>query len=266
MLGWRMLMPGFLGIGAMRAGTSWFAAHLATHPRIRLERKEIHFFDRKLERRRIPFLPTEIEAKLRYGLRFLPAAAGGRIAGDFTPAYGILDLERISRVYDWLPDVKILFIMRDPVERAWSQARHDFTTFRHVAPETVSRAELISFFESPSVRRRGDYAACLTNWMRFFRWEQFFLTFLEDVKSDPTAVLRAAFSFLEVEPDVDLDPGLSASIHASTGTSIPDWVRRYLEDSLRPNDQRLEALIGQRLPWAARRESPVSTPGPRGGS
>ena len=46
--GLRRWMPHFLGIGATRAGTSWVAAHLASRPDIRMERKEIHFFDRKL--------------------------------------------------------------------------------------------------------------------------------------------------------------------------------------------------------------------------
>ena len=41
-------MPRFLGIGATRAGTSWVAAQLSHHPQIRMGRKEIHFFDRKL--------------------------------------------------------------------------------------------------------------------------------------------------------------------------------------------------------------------------
>ncbi|MYK01414.1 MAG: hypothetical protein F4037_05610, partial [Gemmatimonadales bacterium] len=69
-------MPRFLGIGATRAGTSWVAARLSEHPQIRMDRKEIHFFDRKLG----PPAPSGSARdgidRLRYLARFLRARGG----------------------------------------------------------------------------------------------------------------------------------------------------------------------------------------------
>lgn len=242
-------MPHFIGIGAMRAGTSWFAAHLARHPSIWLGRKEIHFFDRKIDRRRIPFLDRDLEARIRYGLRFLPGIARGRICGEFTPSYAILEPDRIARVHNWMPEVKLLFIMRDPVERVWSQVKHDFPRWLGMTAEQAPRSRLVAFFESPSVRRRGDYAQCLARWLRYYDREQFFLTFLEDVAADPSGVLNQAFSFLGVTPDAARFPDVSRPVHTSDGPTVPDWVREYLTDSLSTQNKQLEALVGRPLPW-----------------
>jgi hypothetical protein len=243
------LMPRFLGIGAMRAGTSWLARHLAEHPSIRMKRKELHFFDRKIERRVIPLLPADTDARLRYGCRFIPAALTGEVFGEFTPSYAILDPDRIARIHRWMPDARILFIMRDPVERAWSHAKHDYPRWLGRRAEEASRSELMAWFDLPWVRQRGDYFDCLTNWMRYFERSQLFLTFLEDVIADPRRVLEDAFVFLGVAPeDADLSR-IRNPVHASPGPPIPDWVRDYLEPSFRAPDARLRELLGRNLPW-----------------
>jgi hypothetical protein len=48
-------------------------------------------------------------------------ARGLRISGDITPAYSMLNDEIIERVVNYFPDLKVIFLARDPVERAWSQ-------------------------------------------------------------------------------------------------------------------------------------------------
>ena len=245
----RFPMPHFLGIGAMRSGTSWLATHLGAHPSIWLKRKEIHFFDRKIDRRLLPLLTSDTEARLRYGLRFLPGWALGRVIGEYTPAYAILSVQRIRRVHDWMPGAKLLFIMRDPVERAWSQAKHDLSGFLGIAAEEASEARLRAFFDSPGVRRRGDYAGCLANWLRCYGREQLLALFLEDVVVDPEQELRRAFTFLGVNPEDARSTQMSVPVHRSAGPPPPDWAQDYLLDQLRPQDDQLEVLVGRRLPW-----------------
>lgn len=232
----------------MRAGTSWLAAHLARHPAVYLPRKEIHFFDRKLDRRRIPLLPPDTEARLRYGIRFAPGALRGRLSGEVTPAYAVLERERIAVVRRWMPSVRLLFIMRDPVERAWSQAKHDLAHFKGLDAGDLPRSELTEFFERAAVLKRGDYATCIENWLRFFEREQLFVTSLEEVVSDPEAVLRGAFSFLGVNPDQVATADIARPVHAGERTAMPEWARDYLAETLHAGDRRLEALVG-RLPW-----------------
>src|SRR6185436_2929698 len=158
------LMPRFLGIGAMRAGTSWLAENLRRHPRIWIGRKELHFFDRRLHSRLVPLLDEDREARLRYTVRFLPGTLRNKVTGEFTPRYAILDQPVIARIHTWMPDARLLLILREPVERAWSQARHDYQEFRKTPVARVAPSELADYFNEPAVRQRGDYATCLKNW------------------------------------------------------------------------------------------------------
>jgi len=242
-------LPDFLGIGAMRAGTSWFAAHLARHPEIQIPRKELHFFDHRFDRRVLPFISGPVEARMRYRARFLGAGLGGRITGEFTPSYAVLESDRIATVFEWMPGAKLLFIMCDPVERAWSQAKHDYAGFLGRDPATAPEAELRAFFARPGVWKRGDYATCLENWLRHFNRRQLFITFLEHVKVEPDRVLTEAFSFLGVSVDVALDGQVAFPVHAGPDTAMPTWVREHLEEKMRPLDTRLEALVDTPLPW-----------------
>jgi hypothetical protein len=139
--------------------------------------------------------------------------------------------------------------MRDPVERTWSQLRHDFPRWRGVAPENATRNQILEFFDSPRVRRRGDYATCLENWLRHYDREQFFLTFLEDVARDPSGVLGALFGFLGVDPGLPLADDLAVPVHPARDTPLPDWARDHLRQAFREPDKRLEQLLGRPLPW-----------------
>ena len=249
----RIPMPHFLGIGAMKAGTSWLAAHLRAHPDIWLRRKELHFFDRAFGRRRYPFLPDELEARLRYGGKFLVGALRGKRTGERTPAYAVLSRDRIAVVHSWMPTVRLPYIMRDPVERAWAQARHDFPRFFRKSVRDATESELVAFFDSPNVMQRGDYVTCVANWRSLYHRDQFFFTFLEDVVTDPIGVLRATFRFLEVDSQVELDrEAVAAPVYAGEQVPIPEWVGEYLRNTLLADVHTLETLIDRRVPWADR--------------
>ena len=245
-----MFMPNFLGIGAMRSGTSWFAKNLREHPDIWMREKELHFFDRKLEQRKLRFIPRNLEAKLRYMKNFTKGVALRKVVGEFTPAYAILDQERIALVHSWIPKAKLLYIMRNPVERTWSHARKDFPEFLGKSVTEATESELRAFFESPGVCQRVDYATCLENWMAFYDSKSFFITFLEDVRIDPEKVLRDAFSFLGVDPNMGLNPEtMGTTVNSRPNVQMPDWVRDYLYESVNQQVNRLESLIGRKAPW-----------------
>lgn len=214
-------MPDFIGIGAMRSGTSWLRRNLNRHPDIWMaEPKELHFFDRHFEEKKRGWLPAEHEAKVRYGESFSPAPAG-KTVGEFTPAYAVMDGEMIARVRGWIPNAKLLFIMRDPVERAWSHARKDFAKYwakDGMTLEAATLEDLKPFFESPDVASRGDYAACLRAWREHFPREQIWTGFMEDVAGgDEAGVLRCVFEFLEV------DTGSTRRCRGSRCWRASDW-------------------------------------------
>ncbi|MFP6872731.1 MAG: sulfotransferase domain-containing protein [Verrucomicrobiales bacterium] len=232
-------LPDFIGIGAMRSGTSWLGKQLKQHPGIwTASPKELHFFDRHFT-----------NSPQAYARHFSDAPAE-MAAGEITPAYAILDTGKIAAARAWMPDVKLLFIMRDPVERAWSHARKDFPQFRNKPVEEAGIDELQEFMELSQVLQRGDYLACLQDWLTHFDASQLWCAFLEDAATDPVSLLRQLFVFLNVDPAREIDLK-AAGQRANTRPQapMPDPLRTYLSEQLYRQNAALEALLGRTLPW-----------------
>jgi len=247
-------MPDFIGIGAMRSGTSWLRRNLNQHSEIWMaEPKELHFFDRHFGERKHAWLPSEHEAKVRYGSSF-GSAPKGMTTGEFTPAYAVLDSEMIARVRSWIPDVKLLFIMRDPIHRAWSHARKDYAKYWAKDGKVLEDAtvdDLRPFFESENVANRGDYLACLQAWFEHFPPEQIWTGFMEDVAAGEEAkVLRSVFGFLGVDTNLEIDEAEAKKVvNPRPPIQMPDGLEAYLKELLYGQNQGLRELLGRKVPW-----------------
>src|SRR5690242_8679107 len=103
-----MIPPHFLIIGAQRCGTTSLFEYLANHPEIVPPSvKKIHFFDSEYEK-----------GEAWYRARF-PVLENGFITGEATPYY--LFHPRVpKRVRNWNPNVKLIVLLRNPVDRAYS--------------------------------------------------------------------------------------------------------------------------------------------------
>jgi hypothetical protein len=233
-------LPDFIGIGAMRSGTSWLTKQLKQHPGIWTSApKELHFFDRHFTD-----CPDDYT-------RHFSGAPESMISGEITPAYAILESGKIAVARSWMPDLKLLFIMRDPVDRAWSHARKDFPQFHNKPVEDAQIDELREFMQLPQVSMRGDYLACLKNWLEYYDQSQLWCGFLEQAATDPAALLGELFSFLGVNPGEGINPALAAQPENTRPHSpIPEQLRTYLSEQLYRQNAGLESLLGRPLPWA----------------
>jgi hypothetical protein len=247
----QLAMPDFLGIGAHRSGTSWLWGNLVKHPDIWTPRtKERHFFDRRLDNRYLPFVPHELEGRVRYASLFLIGKLLGKVTGEFTPAYAILPEDKISLIYTWMPRAKIFFIMRDPVLRAWSHAKQGFARLTGKSLAEAYEDELIAFFERSRIMKLGDYFMCLENWTKFYDMNQFFICFTQDIATEPITVLKEGFQFLGLNPEIELDwDEVRKSVHVGPSIPIPERMTSYLANSLYKQNDRLESLIGRSVPW-----------------
>jgi Sulfotransferase domain len=185
-----MPLPDFLGIGAQKAATSWLSQNLRAHPQVFMPdlAKELHFFDNHL-------IDYGLE---RYSQLF--AAGGQRVKGEVTPTYGILPPRRIRFIGRLMPRLKIIFLMRNPIDRAWSHARMDLAREPGRQPEAP---EFMAHFYGAASRRRGDYETILRNWRAYFPADQMLVRFFEDVAGHPRRLLTEVFSFLGLSTDVD---------------------------------------------------------------
>lgn len=180
--------------------------------------------------------------------------AAASVVGEITPSYSLLDPPDVQRIRALFPNLRVLFLMRDPVDRAWSHYRFD-QGLEGKRVDSISLQDVMAFMESPGQRLRGDYNRTLTIWGECFPAEQLWYGFFEDVIEDPAGTLASALSFLEVEQKSEHDRKLGAKVNTSQQVEMPLEVRRYLSRLYVGDLRRLSERIGGRtLKWLASAE------------
>ncbi|MCC8992954.1 MAG: sulfotransferase domain-containing protein [Candidatus Contendobacter sp.] len=178
-------MLDFLGIGAQKAGTTWLYEQLKRHSQLAFPLgKEAHFWNR-------PHDPITIA---RYVGRFADLTA---VAGEITPAYGILPVEIIREIHQQAPRLRLIYLIRNPIERAWSAALMALQRAEMTIDE-ASDAWFSDHFHSAGSRQRGDYETCLRTWREVFRDEQILVLRFEHLATEPELLLNRCFQHLGV--------------------------------------------------------------------
>jgi hypothetical protein len=230
-------LPDFLGVGAVKAGTTWLYRNLGEHPEVYMPvLKPVRYFDRHAEK------PIE-----SYSAIFRPGA--GRLKGEFTASYSVLPLETIDYIRRLMPHAKVIFLMREPKARAWSEAKMEFSVIRGLGETPASDDEYYEFLGSEQCRSRGDYRAILTNWQKFFPPSQIFIGLTDDIREQPEDLLVRVFRFLGISPTVDCSAfPLREKIFAGRPIEIPDRCRRLLDGMYGAEEIKdLEAFVGMKL-------------------
>src|SRR6185437_8799685 len=192
-------LPLFLVISPAKTGSTWLADNLRRHPQLFVPRiKEVKYFSMLYQWLDLHW----------YGGHF-PATAE-QMAGEASPSYAALPLERIRAIRGLMPDVKLIYLMREPTARAWSHAKH-LHRYREsifenctTPPEAMSEAEWKEAFAAEWPRASGDYLGHLRRWSSVFPADQMYIGFYESIAERPEALLRDVFRFLGVDADVDL--------------------------------------------------------------
>jgi hypothetical protein len=195
----RACRPDFLVISPPKTGSTWLADNLRCHPQVYVPAlKEIKYFS------------TFFEAlDLGWYLEHF-TAGGGRLKGEASPTYALLPVDRIRLIRRLMPDLKLIFLMRDPVARAWSHAKHTYRyrelNFASCALEfaAVEEARWHANFVEDWALASGDYLGQLQRWLSVFPREQMYVGFFGSIVKRPEALLREIFEFLGVAADLDL--------------------------------------------------------------
>ena len=120
-----------------------------------------------------------------------------RVRGEISPSY-FCEPAVPARVARYMPDAKILLSLRDPVERALSNHRHEVREGHFTGEDLSFEAGLQN---NPMYIEQGLYATHLRNWLRHFPRERILVVLMEDVQSKPRAVCKQVYTFLGVDPE-----------------------------------------------------------------
>ena len=180
-----MSRPNYLGIGAIKAGTTWAAHCLSAHPDIFMAHgKELHFFSQ------------EYDKGLDWYLSKFSAATNSKAIGEYSVTYMDGSEATAKRIHEFNPDFRIIVSVRDPVERAFSQYRWE----KQMGIELPNFREAIQL--RPDLVTNGLYATNLQPYWSLFRPEQFFYIRQVDIQTKPEEVCRNLYAFLDVDPVV----------------------------------------------------------------
>ena len=245
--------PDFICIGASKAGTTWLYEQLRTDPHIWMPHvKELHYFDREevpryasllLKRSvyghvmRKALLEGIGQGRLSWALRYLFKArtmeryqdlfveAGERLAGEVTPAYARMPAERIAQVAAHYPDLKIIYLLRNPVERIWSHLN-----MVRKRREGFDEADVPDLLVRINERHResSDYLGNLDRWGKFFPAEQVHLAFYEELRDEPQAFLDRLYVFLGLETGQEGGRALVARQNEGVYAGFPERARAML--------------------------------------
>ncbi len=231
--------PDFLVIGAQRAGTTWLHRVLSQHPALWVSPvKELHYFDKpatlrtvmnRRERRRVGLsgLMSLDPWYMRYwfGTRsdewyarlFHRAQTRGLIAGEVTPAYATLNEDVFRRIHRMNSEIKLAFVMRDPVERVWSAVCNAYKKGKGRARETLRAEEVLSWMREPRRASRSAYMDTIERIEAIFPKRKLHYCFFDDLRDQPESFAREMFSFLGVDPNRVEDIELPQAVNAAAG-------------------------------------------------
>ena len=249
-------LPEFIVIGAQKGGTSSLYRYLATHPELKLSyRKQLHFFD-KFYRKGMDW----------YRACFpIASQSKGTIAGEATPYY-VFYPYAAERIKKHLPEVKLLLVVRNPIDRAYShyqmkvdQEIESIQTFEEaiereeerIQPELEKMMANPNYYSGPyrhfSYLARGHYAEQLERWYSLFDKEQILVINSEHFFADPMKILRRVYGFLGIS---DFEPsGLDKIYNSRSYSKMNPETREKLRQYFEPHNKRFYQLIGETFDW-----------------
>jgi hypothetical protein len=268
------VMPDFLIIGGQRCGTSSLYYYLTEqHGIISAATKEVHFFDdfytRGLDWYRAQFAATTY----KYYIESLRRRCF--ITGEASPYY-IFHPHAPRRIAQVLAHVKIIALLRNPIDRAYSQhwlevkGKYETLPFEEAIkrePERIAgeREKMLDDenYHSFNYRRytyltRGIYVDQLQHWMSYFPREQFLILKTEDLHNDLPGIMRQTLEFLGVRGDqIDTNkdykkykvPSKKGFRNKDEAPKMDAKLRSYLVEYFRPHNARLFEFIGRDFEW-----------------
>jgi len=245
-----MPLPNLIVIGAMKCGTTSLHHYLGRHPDIAMSRdKELNFF--VAERNWTKGVDW-------YASRF---PEGTRIRGESSPSYtAAAKFPSVpARMHAIVPDARLVYMVRDPVERLISNWVHDVA-------EGKEHRLLAEAAQDDWYLDRSFYWSQISAYLEHYPLERILVIAMEDRAEDRAATLRKVYEFLDVDPDVPMPPGLR--LHRSDLKRVKTrggaWIERsWLGRGIEALPQRLQWRLREPLyrPFSRRIERPALSSG-----
>ncbi len=246
----RRCMPTFLGVGSMRCGSTWLYEVLKCHPDIRLsDHKEMDFF----------FMHQMLRNNFDwYEAQFAPEAGGKPklVRGEISPLYARLKGWQVRRIAEALPNLRIILILRNPIERVWSQALLELGHHRGRDIRKIGAVEFLRQIERPRNLLSSDYPRTIEVWSKAFGRAALHIDLFDRLRDDPQGFVNGVLRHIGATTPWVLPEKFKANKVFSANSlveherQIPEVVQWYIADRfLEPTERLNEFLNGRITKW-----------------
>ncbi|MDC0186972.1 sulfotransferase domain-containing protein [Candidatus Nitrosopelagicus sp.] len=247
------VLPDFIIVGTVRSGTTSLYYNICDHPSILpADYDEIGFFDSNyhlgINWYRSMFSTQKEMNQVRKD-------TGYAMTGEDTPFYFWKE-EAVKRISEHLPNVKIITIFRNPVDRAYSnynlgvRAKTEKLTFEDAINEEIKFLEKHTFRETIDRRRsyltKGIYEEQIKLWFDIFPREQIHILSTESMKQDPQNTLKKIFQFLEIPEYTIRNPQNKKS---EKYEKMNIQTRKRLLEFYKPYNDKFFKIIEEKFEW-----------------
>ncbi|NMG58819.1 sulfotransferase [Geitlerinema sp. P-1104] len=245
-------MPDFLIIGAQKSGTTSALHYLSQHPQIQVApQKEVHYFD------------LNYHQGLSWYQQQFPNPTPAILKGEASPYY-IFHPDVPRRVATDFPHMKLIALLRNPVERAISHYHHAIKQGLETLPlEDAIAQEPIRLageaqklqdnpnyhsyaYQHHSYLTRGYYLQQLQCWWAHFPKPQLLILHSADLYQQPQATLNRMLTFLNL-PELPLTD--FPTLNSGNYSHVSESIQQQLRERFRPHNQRLFAALNQNWGW-----------------
>ena len=256
------VLPDFLIIGAARSGTTSLYEYLSQHPSvIPGVGKEVYFFDKKFNKGinwYKSFFPTKLSKS-----RLESKQKRNCLTGEATPRY-LHYPHTPKRVFDLIPNIKLIVLLRNPIDRAYSHYQMEVGSDNEELPfeEAIEQEEkritddmkkmernenfYSVYFYRKSYLTRGIYVNQLKRWFEYFPREQFLILKSEDFYSKTPKVYQQVLDFLGLST---FELNSFKAHRMKKYSAISAETRKKLADYFRPYNEQLYQLLGRNFDW-----------------
>jgi len=227
--------PNFIVIGAMKAATTSLYTYLKQHPEIFMTKvKEPMFFNNFQQENnyKILGLTRKKSTTLEEYLTMFKDVKNEKATGEASPAY-IYNQKAPQLIKEHLPNVKIIAILRQPTDRAYSNYLHSKRADRENATTFQEAIELekkrIKDNWSPLYHyiEKGYYSVQLKRYYQLFPKENIRVYLFEDVVKNTTETLKDIFKFLEVDENVEIDTSKKSNV-SGIPSGLMGWILKKM--------------------------------------
>ena len=233
----------FLIVGTQKGGTTSLYRYLDQHPDVFMPKeKELHFFDEESNF-------TDNKPNYENYHKYFDLSGPAHLLGEATPIY-MYWADAPRRIWFYNPNMKLIVLLRDPVQRAWSHWRMEFDrktddVLFSVAirdEETRSRSARPYQHKYFSYTDRGFYSEQIRRLLRLFEREQILFLKSEDFLADPQKTLERVCTFLGIDR-MRFDTTETHGVGGDYG-AVPSDDKAYLVDLFRWDVEEVKSLLG----------------------